>query len=105
MKNRFCLSNFSLKQIVFSIKDNPICFLIFSRDLAMTSPYFEALQKKDTEVLFLYEPYDELVLMNLGQFDRKNLKSVENEIQDEKEEINTTDESGEFFLTFVYKSS
>lgn len=64
-----------------------------SRDLAMTSPYFEALQKKDTEVLFLYEPYDELVLMNLGQFDRKNLKSVENEIQDEKEEINTTDES------------
>lgn len=66
-----------------------------SRDLAMTSPYFEALKKKDTEVLFLYEPYDELVLMNLGQFERKNLKSVENEIQDEKDETNTVDESDE----------
>ncbi|XP_029644161.1 heat shock protein 75 kDa, mitochondrial [Octopus sinensis] len=64
-----------------------------SRELAMTSPYFEALQKKDTEVLFLYEPYDELVLMNLGQFDRKNLKSVENEIQDDKEDTDAVDES------------
>ena len=26
------------------------------------------------------EPYDELVLMNLGQFDRKTLKSIENEL-------------------------
>lgn len=40
----------------------------------------EALQKEDKEVLFLYEPYDELVLMNLGQFYKKNLKSIENEI-------------------------
>ncbi|GAB1601801.1 heat shock protein 75 kDa, mitochondrial-like [Argonauta hians] len=64
-----------------------------SRELAMTSPYFEALEKKDTEVLFLYEPYDELVLMNLGQFDRKNLKSVENEIQDSKEDTETVDDT------------
>ena len=63
-----------------------------SRQLAETSPYFEALQKKDIEVLFLYEPYDELVLMQLGQFDRKYLKSIENEVQESKEDTDTVDE-------------
>ncbi|CAL8080167.1 unnamed protein product [Calicophoron daubneyi] len=50
-----------------------------SRQLAEHSPYIEALRKKspETEVLFLYEPYDELVLMQLGQYDRKNFRSVE----------------------------
>ncbi|XP_012945462.1 heat shock protein 75 kDa, mitochondrial [Aplysia californica] len=64
-----------------------------SRQLAETSPYFEALKKRDIEVLFLYEPYDELVLMNLGQFDRKNLKSIENELYDDKEDTDTVDEN------------
>ncbi|ESP03655.1 hypothetical protein LOTGIDRAFT_237567 [Lottia gigantea] len=64
-----------------------------SRHLAETSPYYEALKKKDIEVLFLYEPYDELVLMNLGQFDKKNLKSVENELADDKEDTNTVNEN------------
>ena len=45
-------------------------------------------------MLFLYEPYDELVLMNLGQFDKKNLKSVENELADDKEDTNTVNENG-----------
>ena len=40
----------------------------------------EAIAARDVEVLFCYEPYDELVLMNLGQFDKKSLKSVENEL-------------------------
>jgi TNF receptor-associated protein 1 len=43
-------------------------------------------------VLFLYEPYDELVLMQLGQFDRKYLKSIENEVQESKEDTDTVDE-------------
>ena len=39
-----------------------------SRQLAESSPYFEALRKKDdVEVLFCYESYDELVLMQLQQ--------------------------------------
>lgn len=67
---------------------------IYSRQLAETSPYFEALKEKDIEVLFLYESYDELVLMNLGQFDRKNLKSVESELYDNKEDTDTIDEKG-----------
>ena len=43
-------------------------------------------------MLFLYEPYDELVLMQLGQFDRKYLKSIENEVQESKEDTDTVDE-------------
>lgn len=38
--------------------------------LAESSPYFEALKEKDVEILFCYEPYDELVLMQLQQFDK-----------------------------------
>ncbi|BFZ24301.1 hypothetical protein BsWGS_27340 [Bradybaena similaris] len=58
-----------------------------SRQLAETSPYFEALKEKDIEVLFLYDPYDEVVLKNLRQFDHKNLKSVESEPIDMKEDL------------------
>ena len=32
--------------------------------------------------------------MNLGQFDRKNLKSIENELYDDKEDTDTIDETG-----------
>ncbi|KAK7097899.1 hypothetical protein V1264_004806 [Littorina saxatilis] len=72
--------------------DRSIYFLSSpSRHLAETSPYFEALKKKDIEVLFLFEPYDELVLMNLAQYDRKNLRSIENELYDDKEDTDTVD--------------
>jgi TNF receptor-associated protein 1 len=33
-----------------------------SRQLAESSPYFEALKNKDVEILFCYESYDELVI-------------------------------------------
>ena len=54
-----------------------------SRELAESSPYLEAFAAKDTEVLYCYEPYDELVLMNLAQFDKKKLKSIENQLSEE----------------------
>lgn len=38
-----------------------------SRQLAESSPYFEALKTKDVEILFCFESYDELVLMQLQQ--------------------------------------
>lgn len=66
-----------------------------SREVAEGSPYLEALKKKDVEVLFLYESYDELVLMNLGQFEKKSLKSIENEMIDDKNTNNLIDESDE----------
>ena len=56
-----------------------------SRQLAENSPYFEALKSKDVEVLFCYEAYDELVLMQLQQFDKKKLTSVEKEMRQEPE--------------------
>merc|ERR1719225_2425759 len=60
-----------------------------SRQLAESSPYFEALREKDVEILFCYEPYDELVLMQLQQFDMKKMTSVEKEMRQNPEEIST----------------
>jgi TNF receptor-associated protein 1 len=62
-----------------------------SRTLAESSPYFEALKQKEVEVLFCYEPYDELVLMQLRQFDGRNLTSVEKEMRQDKESDDLTD--------------
>ncbi|CAH8854859.1 unnamed protein product [Trichobilharzia szidati] len=62
-----------------------------SRQLAENSPYLEAARKKhpDIEVLFLYEPYDELVLMQLNQYDKKTLTSVETMIAEDLADTNS----------------
>lgn len=65
-----------------------------SRQLAESSPYFEALKKKDVEILFCYEPYDELVLMQLQQFDKKKLTSVEKEMRQSAEDAPDDTETG-----------
>ncbi|XP_014600537.1 PREDICTED: heat shock protein 75 kDa, mitochondrial [Polistes canadensis] len=54
-----------------------------NRTLAEQSPYYESLKKRNVEVLFCYEPYDELVLMHLRQFNSYNLISVEKEMRDD----------------------
>ena len=88
-----------------------------SRQLAENSPYYENLKKAETEVilshisssfqieklltlisvqqvLFCYEPYDELVLMQLQQFDKKTVTSVEKEMRSgPAEETVVTDET------------
>lgn len=64
-----------------------------SRQLALTSPYFESLKKHDYEVLFCYEPYDELVLMQLISFKGHSLVSVEKEIRRDA----STEESEKLF--------
>ncbi|NWR90624.1 TRAP1 protein, partial [Furnarius figulus] len=51
-----------------------------NRHLAEHSPYFEATKKKDMEVLFCYEQFDELTLLHLREFDKKKLISVETDI-------------------------
>jgi len=51
-----------------------------SRALAESSPYYEGL-KKNYEVLFCYDPYDELVLMQLQTFLGKNIISVAKEMR------------------------
>jgi len=57
-----------------------------SRQLAESSPYYENLRKKDLDVLFCYESYDELVLMQLQEFDKKKVTSVEKEMRQGGEE-------------------
>merc|ERR1719186_1681710 len=64
-----------------------------SRQLAENSPYYENLKKADTEVLFCYEPYDELVLMQLQQFDKKTVTSVEKEMRSVGEETVVTEDT------------
>jgi len=54
-----------------------------SRQLAESSPYYESLKRKDVEILFCYESYDELVLMQLQQFNKLKMKSVEKEMREE----------------------
>ncbi|EZA55266.1 hypothetical protein DMN91_004757 [Ooceraea biroi] len=56
-----------------------------SRALAEQSPYYESLKKRNIEVLFCYEPYDELVLMHLKQYKSNFLTSVEKEMRDDTE--------------------
>uniref|UniRef100_A0AAJ7WKS5 Heat shock protein 75 kDa, mitochondrial n=1 Tax=Petromyzon marinus TaxID=7757 RepID=A0AAJ7WKS5_PETMA len=52
-----------------------------SRQLAESSPYYEALRSKaKTEVLLCYDPYDELTLLHLGSFSGRRLLSVETDI-------------------------
>ncbi|XP_071514901.1 heat shock protein 75 kDa, mitochondrial [Panulirus ornatus] len=58
-----------------------------SRELAETSPYFEALKKQNAEVLFCYEPYDEVVLMQLREFSSKKIVSVEKEMRQDKNAV------------------
>lgn len=58
--------------------------LYCSRTLAESSPYYESLKNKEQEVLFCYEPYDELVLMQLQQFRGYRLMSVEKDLRDDK---------------------
>ncbi|XP_076028567.1 TNF receptor associated protein 1 [Oratosquilla oratoria] len=58
-----------------------------SRELAESSPYFEAMKKRDVEVLFCFENYDEVVLMQLRQFADKNIVSVEKEMRQDKDSV------------------
>jgi TNF receptor-associated protein 1 len=43
--------------------------------------YFFTCRKRNLEVLFCYESYDELVLMQLMEFDKKKVTSVEKEMR------------------------
>ncbi|XP_058832638.1 heat shock protein 75 kDa, mitochondrial [Topomyia yanbarensis] len=62
-----------------------------NRILAEASPYYESLKKKGIEVLFCYEAYDELVLMQLSQFLGKNLVSVEKEMRRSEKSDDSSD--------------
>lgn len=62
-----------------------------NRELAVNSPYFEALKSRNIEVLFCYEPYDELALMQMQTFEGKNIVSVEKQMRADTDAENLTD--------------
>ncbi|KAJ8028051.1 Heat shock protein 75 kDa, mitochondrial [Holothuria leucospilota] len=64
-----------------------------SRELVEGSPYYEAFKKSDREVLFCYDDYDELSLLQLREFDRKLLRSVESEMAGNQGQQETAEES------------
>jgi len=64
-----------------------------NRELAESSPYFEALKAKNVEILFCFDAYDEVLMMQLQKFDDKQLFSVENEVVADM--FKPTDSSGE----------
>lgn len=49
------------------------------------------MKKRDVEVLFCFEPYDELVLLQLREFDRKQLTSVEKDMRQDSGADKSTD--------------
>lgn len=55
----------------------------FSRTLAQQSPYYESFKKRNLEVLFCYEPYDDLILSELREFKNFKILSVEKEMRDD----------------------
>ncbi|XP_072040143.1 heat shock protein 75 kDa, mitochondrial-like [Amphiura filiformis] len=65
-----------------------------NRHLAEVSPYFEAFKAKDREVLFCYDEYDELTMLQLREWDRKLMRSVETEMV-QGEEASTEPETVE----------
>ncbi|XP_012140839.1 TNF receptor associated protein 1 [Megachile rotundata] len=53
-----------------------------SRSLAEQSPYYESLKKRNTEVLFCYEPHDDVIFLHLRQYKSHQLISIEEEIRE-----------------------
>lgn len=62
-----------------------------SRALAESSPYIEALKKKNIEVIYCYEQHDEIILYQVKTFKNVKLTLVEKEINTANQESQTVD--------------
>ena len=59
-------------------EQNDIYYLVApSRKAALNSPYLEAFQKANIEVLFLYTTIEDFVMANLEQYENRKLISVD----------------------------
>lgn len=50
-----------------------------SKGAALSSPYYEPFKLDDIEVLFLFDPADEFVLSNLGEYEGKEFINIDSE--------------------------
>lgn len=62
-----------------------------NRELAENSPYYESLKSTGVEVLFCFEPYDEIVLTQLTTFNGKEIVSVEKEMRSDPNAADLTE--------------
>lgn len=91
----------SLKDYISRMPEDQkeIYYLLASgRDAAEDSPYLEVFKSKNYEVLFLYDPIDEIVMDHLGRFEEKTLTSAEKadlKIEDAKDEKALSQEDAE----------
>eukprot|EP00040_Diaphanoeca_grandis_P036403 m.231918 g.231918 ORF g.231918 m.231918 type:complete len:719 (-) comp33612_c1_seq3:345-2501(-) len=79
------------------------------RQLADASPYMEALTKAGIEVLFCFDPLDEVVLSNVQQFNGKKFVSVESnlvkvDMSDEDKQQALSDDDTEALCTWIGES-
>uniref|UniRef100_A0A6A7FR49 Heat shock protein 75 kDa n=2 Tax=Hirondellea gigas TaxID=1518452 RepID=A0A6A7FR49_9CRUS len=65
-----------------------------SRELAEQSPYFEELKRRGIDVLFCYENYDEVVLMQLRQINGRNIVSAEKDMRRDRDEAKYDEAKG-----------
>ena len=87
------LRNESRKHVFIDYLTRDFSIKFSSRQLAEASPYFEAFKAKDQEVLFCYDEYDELTMLQLREWDRKVMRSVETEMVQGSEESKETETS------------
>lgn len=71
---------------------------VHSRALAESSPYIEALKKKNVEVIYCYEPHDEIILYQVKTFKNVKLTLVEKEINTANNQDTSTTDYGSFFM-------
>jgi TNF receptor-associated protein 1 len=66
-------------------KDQKAIYYLFApnRHLAETSPYYEIFKSKNLEVIFCYDPADELVFLSMPQFQMKQISSIDQWIKSE----------------------
>lgn len=72
-------------------------YVYYSRLTAESSPYYELLKKKNIEVLYLYQSYDEQILINLDKFNDNRLVSAEKYVRDAKSDSTETLDLGNEF--------
>jgi len=75
----------------------------FSRALAESSPYIEALKKKNVEVIYCYEQHDEIILYQVKTFKNVKLTLVEKEINTANNQESQTADFGTLILMINYK--
>ncbi len=65
-----------------------IYYLVGSdRSVLDVSPHLEMFRKKNVEVLYLYDPVDDFVLSQIGEFEKKPLKSADQASPDDLKNI------------------